>query len=62
MVYPRFLWFLEHHYILFPFHFDFLSFRSTTEPLLHLNHDIWDDLSTRDYLLVVFFDLEKTYD
>ena len=62
MVYPRLLWFLEHHSVLSPFQFGFRRFRSTTEPLLRLDHDIREAFSRGDCLLAVFFDLEKAYD
>jgi hypothetical protein len=58
----RLIWELECMGALSEFQYGFRLFRSTSDPLLLLEHDIRQAFGEERVLLEVFFDLEKAYD
>lgn len=62
MVTTRLSWTLEWRGQLAPTQSGFRRYRSTTDPLLSLHHDISQAMSENHFLLAVFFDIQKAYD
>ena len=62
MVNVCFLWCLEHKGILSPFQFGFRRKRSTIDILVSLETYIREAFVKNEFVIAVFFDLEKAYD
>ena len=54
-------WVLESIQGLSPLQFGFRRFRSTTDSIFRLEHDISAAFENGKFVLVVFFDLQKAY-
>lgn len=61
MVKNRLVWFLQRSNLLSPFQSGFRKYRSTLDQLLRLETDVQKGLMNKEYVAVVFLDLEKAY-
>ena len=61
MVKNRLVWYLERFNLLSPFQAGFRKNRSTLDQLMRLETDVHKSLMNKEYVIVVFLDLEKAY-
>lgn len=61
MVKNRLVWYLERFNLLSPFQAGFRKNRSTLDQLMRLETDVHKSLMNKEYVVVVFLDLEKAY-
>ena len=62
MVNSRLTWYLERHMVITEFQSRFRRRRSTVDTLVALETSIRDAFVGRQYLVSIFFDVEKSYD
>ena len=62
MINTRLVWYLESNILISPVHSGFRSERSTNDNLIRLETFIRYAFIKKEYVVAVFFDLEKAYD
>lgn len=62
MVNKRLNWFLKKNYILSNFQSGFRKNRSTVDNLAYFESNIMEAFSSNEYLVYIFYDIEKAYD
>ena len=62
LVKNRMIWYIEKNDIITPIQSGFMTKRSTTDQIIRLETDIHKGMSNKEYIVIVFLDLEKAYD